>query len=272
VCAPAGPDHVLKQFGEHLERIEQEGSAQVNLAGRPFRIRKDFVDDARNHDLGDRLRKLRRALLVMHAPGDRIVGIHNAEAIYSAALHPKSFVSLDDADHLLSRKRDAEYAARVIAAWAGRFVEPETAPTPEGALVTGRTEDDFLCRVQAGPHEMVADEPRNSGGGDQGPDPYALLASSLGACTVMTLNMYARHKELPVERVTCEVRHRKVHAQDCDECESKEGKVDELVRTIGIEGDLTAEQRERMLSIASRCPVHQTLHNEIRVQDELVGE
>ena len=270
LSAPAGPDHVLKQFGEDLERIEQNGSARVNLAGRPFQIRKDFVDDARNHDLGERLRGLRRALLVMHAPGDQIVDIHNAEEIYSAARHPKSFVSLDNADHLLSRKQDADYAARVIAAWAGRFVERESTPEPEGALVTGRTEDDFLCRVQAGPHEMIADEPRSSGGGDRGPDPYGLLASSLGACTVMTINMYARHKELPVERVSCEVRHRKVHAEDCEECETQSGKVDELVRYISIEGDVNEEQRQRMLQIAGRCPVHQTLRSEIRMHDELM--
>ncbi len=264
LAAPAGPDHVLKQFGEHLETIEETGSAQVNLAGRPFCIRKDFIEDARQHDLGERLRKLRRALLVMHAPRDEIVSIENAEKIFTAALHPKSFVSLDGADHLLSRKQDAEYAAEVISAWAERFMEPEPIDEPEGVRVSGRTDDDFLCRVQAGPHELVADEPRKAGGNDQGPDPYALLASALGACTVMTLNMYARHKKLPVERVTCEVRHQKIHAEDCADCETASGKVDKLRRRITIEGDLTEEQRERMLSIADRCPVHRTLHGEIK--------
>jgi putative redox protein len=272
IGAPASPDHILKQFGEDLERIEENGSAQVNLAGRPFRIRKDFIDDARNHDLSERLHKLRRALLVMHAPHDTIVGIDNAEAIYTAALHPKSFISLDDADHLLSRRADAQYAAQVVAAWAARFLEPETTPAPESARVIGRTEDGFLCRVQAGPHELVADEPKASGGTDRGPDPYGLLASSLGACTVMTINMYARHKELPVERVTCEVSHRKIHAEDCEECETKSGKVDELVRHIWIEGDVTEEQRQRMLQIAGKCPVHQTLKNEIQMHDELMEE
>lgn len=267
LAAPSDPEHVLKQFGSDLEQIEQNGSATVNLAGRPFRIRKDFVDDARQHDLGERLHKLRRALLVMHSPRDQLVGIDNAEAIYRQALHPKSFVSLDDADHLLSRKRDAEYAAQVISAWAGRFIEPEEKPEADGAVVSGRTDDGFLCRVQAGPHEMIADEPRSAGGGDQGPDPYALLASSLGACTVMTLNMYARHKELPVERVTCEVHHRKIHAKDCDECEQKDGKVDEFKRIIHIEGDLSEEQEQRMRAMANRCPVHQSLHGTIRVVD-----
>lgn len=266
--APAGPDHVLKQFGENLEKIEQEGSAQVNLAGRPFCIRKDFIDDARQHDLGTRLRKLRRALLVMHAPEDDIVPINNAEKIYTAALHPKSFVGLDGADHLLSRKRDAEYAAQVIAAWAGRFLESEKTASPEGVRVSGLTQDQFLCRVQAGPHDLIADEPRAAGGDDQGPDPYRLLASALGACTVMTLNMYARHKELPVTRVSCEVYHQKIHAEDCETCETGSGKVDELRRRITIEGDLTDAQRERMLSIADRCPVHQTLDGEISMPKE----
>ncbi|MGM0449642.1 MAG: alpha/beta fold hydrolase [Pseudomonadota bacterium] len=270
IGAPSSPDHVLKQFGKDLERIEENGSAEVDLAGRPFRIRKDFIEDARNHDLKERLHKLRRALLVMHAPHDRTVSIENAEQIYTAALHPKSFISLDDADHLLSRRADAQYAAQVVAAWAARFLDPETNPTPEGARVTGRTDDGFLCRVQAGPHELVADEPKSSGGTNRGPDPYGLLASSLGACTVMTINMYARHKELPVERVICEVSHRKIHAEDCEECETGSGKVDELVRHITIEGDLTEDQRQRMLQIASRCPVHQTLKNEIRMHDELV--
>lgn len=269
IGAPASPDHILKQFGTDLERIEESGSAEVNLVNRPFRIRKDFIDDARSHDLTDRLHKLRRALLVMHSPHDGTVGIDNAEQIYTAAMHPKSFISLDNADHLLSRRSDAEYAAQVVSAWAARFLEPETTPAPEGARVTGRTEDGFLCRVQAGPHEMVADEPKSSGGTNRGPDPYGLLASSLGACTVMTINMYARHKELPVERVTCEVSHRKIHAADCEECETESGKVDELVRHITIEGDLTDEQRQRMLQIAGRCPVHQTLKSEIRMHDEL---
>ncbi len=265
IAAPASPEHVLKQFGDDLETIESRGSAEVELAGRTFRIRKDFIDDARDHKLAERLKRLRRAVLIMHSPNDVVVPVDNAEKIYRAAMHPKSFVSLDDADHLLSRPADATYAARVIAAWAGRFLEPLPAAASDGVRASGRTEDDFLCRVQAGEHALLADEPRANGGGDQGPDPYGYLASALGACTVMTLNMYARHKKLPVQRVSCEVRHRKVHASDCEDCESRQGKVDELLREIRIEGDLDAEQRQRMLEIADRCPVHRTLHNEIRV-------
>ncbi|MDX1589893.1 MAG: bifunctional alpha/beta hydrolase/OsmC family protein [Oleiphilaceae bacterium] len=261
--APSSPDHVLRQFGKHLETIEEKGSAEVDLAGRPFHIRKDFIDDLRHQDLAGRLRKLRRALLVMHAPGDKIVSVDNAQEIFTAALHPKSFVSLDDADHLLSRSADAHYAGQVIAAWAGRFLTPEKPRPADGARVSGRTADGFLCRVQAGPHELLADEPRSAGGSDQGPDPYGLLASSLASCTVMTLNIYARHKGLAVDRVVCEVRHSKIHAEDCEDCESRDGKADELRRHIHIEGDLTESERERMMAMAERCPVHRTLSGEI---------
>ncbi|MDT8437442.1 MAG: alpha/beta fold hydrolase [Wenzhouxiangellaceae bacterium] len=268
--APADPEHVLKQMGSDLERIERDGSAEVQLAGRPFRIRRDFVEDARSHSLNERLRKLRRALLVMHAPGDRTVGIENAQQIFAAALHPKSFVSLDDADHLLSAERDSRYAGSVIATWASRFLEL-TAPEPvTGARVIGRTADRFLCAVQAGPHALLADEPEHNGGTNLGPDPYQYLASALGSCTVMTLNMYARHKGIAVERVSCEVTHDRVHAEDCSDCEKTAGKVDRLVRRIRIEGDLDQAQRQRMLEIADRCPVHRTLENEIRVESELI--
>src|SRR6056297_1658895 len=269
LAAPSSADHILKQFGEDLETIESEGSAEVQLAGRPFRIRKDFVDDARSHALEDRLRKLRRALLVLHSPVDKTVGIENAQEIFAAALHPKSFVSLDNADHLMSDEADSRYAGRVISAWAGRFLEMDAAEPVEGARVSGRTADKFLCRVQAGRHELLADEPERHGGEDQGPDPYRYLAGALGTCTVMTLNMYARHKKLDVDRVICQVTHDRVHADDCVDCEDDNRKVDRLTRVIEIEGDLDPEQRARMLEIADRCPVHRTLENEIRVESRL---
>ena len=269
LAAPSSPAHVLKQFGDDLKAIEEEGSAEVELAGRSFKIRRDFVDDARQHSLEQRLAKLGRALLVLHSPVDSVVSIDNAREIYAAAKHPKSFVSLDDADHLLSNQRDAEYAAEVIAVWARRFLQTELPGPVKGAHVAGRTGDKFLCRVQAGRHELMADEPASSGGGDQGPDPYGYLAAALGSCTVMTLNMYARHKGLAVERVSCDVSHQRIHADDCDDCERDGGKVDVFERVIEIEGDLSPEQRERMLQIADRCPVHKTLENEIKVRSRL---
>lgn len=269
IAAPASADHILKQFGDQIDTIETEGSAEVRLAGRPFRIRKDFVDDARSHSIDERLRNLRRALLILHSPIDKVVSIENAQKIFAAALHPKSFVSLDHADHLLSSEADSNYAGQIISSWAGKFLEFKT-PDPAGNVeVTGRTLDRFLCRVQAGGHSLLADEPTQNGGKDLGPDPYEYLASALGTCTVMTLNMYARHKKLPVERVRCEVSHDRIHADDCEECEKNSGKIDRLTRVITVEGDLDEDQRDRMLEIADRCPVHRTLENEIRVESRL---
>lgn len=269
LAAPADAAHVLNQFGDDLETIERDGSAEVQLAGRPFRIRKDFVDDARRNSLDDRLHNLRKALLVMHSPVDATVSVDNAQKIFTTALHPKSFVSLDNADHLLSDEADARYAGAVISAWSRRFLEASDPEAAENTVVYGRTEDGFLCRVQAGRHGLLADEPVKQKGSDLGPDPYKYLAAALGTCTVMTLNMYARHKKLAVERVSCEVSHDRIHAEDCDDCEKSAGKVDRLVRVIALEGELTDEERQRMLEIADRCPVHRTLENEIRVESSL---
>ncbi len=264
--SPATPDHVLRHFGDKLETIQESGSAEVLLAGRPFRIRRDFIEDARNHRLGDRLSRLRRALLVLHSPVDEIVAVDNAQEIFASAFHPKSFVSLDDADHLLSREGDSRYAGRVIAAWASRFLKLDEPEPQAGVRVTGRTDDGFLCGVQSGPHLLVGDEPESAGGADQGPSPYDYLAAALGTCTVMTLNMYARHKNLPVERVECRVTHGKAHARDCADCETTAGKVDEFTREIRIEGPLEESQRKRMLEIAERFPVHRTLEGEIKIR------
>lgn len=208
-------------------------------------------------------------MLVLHSPVDKIVGIENAQKIFAAAMHPKSFVSLDKADHLLSDEADSRYAGAVISTWASRFLELQPPHPIENVQVAGRTADKFLCRVQAGRHSLLADEPAANGGDDLGPDPYKYLAGALGTCTVMTLNMYARHKKLAVERVTCEVSHDRVHADDCSECEKTSGKIDRLTRVITIEGDLNEDQRSRMLEIADRCPVHRTLENEIRVESRL---
>lgn len=269
VAAPSSPDNVLKHFDEKLEEIAEIGSAEVELAGRSFRIRRDFVEDAREHDLPERVGNLRRPILVLHSPLDRVVSVDHAQRIFTAAHHPKSFVSLDKADHLLSRAEDAHYAAGVIAAWAGRFLEIDSTEEVDGVLVGGRTADNFVCRIQAGKHPLIADEPRSNGGRDLGPDPYAFLASALGSCTVMTLNMYARHKKLAVEHVSCRVTHDRIHADDCQECETRSGKVDVFRREIRIEGEIDQEQRERMLEIAERCPVHRTLESEIVIESVL---
>lgn len=269
LAAPASAEHVLEHFADSMETIEKKGSAEVQLAGQPFRIRRDFVEDVRGHSLEERLRKLRRALLVMHAPGDVTVSVDNAQKIFAAALHPKSFISLDDADHLLSKDADSRYAGQLIAAWASRFLETIRPLPVDEVTVAGRVEDGFTCRVRAGAHALLADEPRDVGGRDLGPDPYAFLAASLGACTVMTLNMYARHKKLAAERVHCTVSHARIHEKDCEGCEEGEDKIHQLSRVIEIEGELTDEERERMLEIAERCPVHKTLENRITIRSRL---
>lgn len=269
IAAPSSPDNVLKHFDEQLDEIADNGSAEVELAGRSFRIRRDFVEDAREHDLPERVGNLRKPILVLHSPLDRVVSVDHAQRIFTAAHHPKSFVSLDKADHLLSRAEDAHYAAGVIAAWAGRFLDIDRPEEVDGVLVGGRPADNFVCRVQAGQHPLIADEPRSNGGRDLGPDPYAFLASALGSCTVMTLNMYARHKKLAVEHVSCRVTHDRIHADDCQECETRSGKVDVFRREIRIEGEIDQEQRERMLEIADRCPVHRTLESEIVIESVL---
>ena len=216
--------------------------------------------------------KLHKALLVMHAPTDDTVGIDNATRIFVAAKHPKSFVSLADADHLLTNKNDAAYVADVIAAWATRYLDPAV---PEQAAVAGEAPRNVVVRetrnskfqqtIATGPHRLLADEPVAAGGEDTGPGPYDFLLAGLGACTSMTMRMYADRKSLPLERVTVTLRHNKIHAEDCAECETKAGMLDQIDRVIAMEGALDAEQRKKLMEIADKCPVHRTLTSEIRI-------
>ena len=276
IGSPADAGPVLHLLDDDLAVIEERGEAVVTLAGREFRIRKDFVDDVRSQSVRDGIRGLRKALLVMHSPVDQVVPVEEAANIYRSALHPKSYVSLDDADHLLSRARDSRYAGHVLAAWASRFIhdpddEVEPAVYHTGhVVVSGRPEDIFRVSINADGHRLPGDEPEKYGGTDSGPSPYDLLSAALASCTVMTLNMYARRKRLPLESVRVDVQHGKIHAEDCLDCESEKGKIDRFVRMIHLQGDLTAEQRQRMLEIADRCPVHRTLHGEIDIRSRLV--
>lgn len=276
IGAPADPVHVTEQLGAAIERIEREGEAEVSLGGRPFRIRKQFIDDlhaqAQSHAIAD----LHAALMVMHAPRDAYVGIDNARLIFDAARHPKSFVSLDTADHLLSDHADAIYVAGVLAAWAERYVaggdaDNQAGPEPDiaGVLVSETGEGKFQQEVRTGGHCLIADEPVAAGGDDTGPSPYDLLSAALGTCTAMTLRMYADFKKLPLDHVAVRVSHDRIHAEDCADCETREGRIDRFSRAIALTGDLTDAQRTRLLEIADRCPVHRTLHSEVVIETAL---
>ncbi|HJL47811.1 MAG TPA: alpha/beta fold hydrolase, partial [Polyangiaceae bacterium LLY-WYZ-15_(1-7)] len=233
IGAPADPEHVEKLLAGSKDEIEKEGEAEVKIAGRRFRIRKQFLDDLREHCSAERIAKIGRALLLFHSPQDNVVGIENAKAIYQAARHPKSFVSLDGADHLLSNPADAGYVANVLAAWAERYVPMATAEVEEGyVVVEGR--QGLQQHVQAGPHAFLADEPKSVGGTATGPTPYDLLLAALGSCTTMTLRMYANHKKWPLEAVRVTLQHERRHAEDCDDCEKTGKKIDVLTRRIEI--------------------------------------
>lgn len=274
IGSPSEPAHVARMFSGSRDELTKHGEATVNLGGRPFLMKQQFLDDLEQQDLRSSIGSLRKALLVMHAPLDNIVEIDNASALFAAAKHPKSFVSLDDADHLLSHEADSKYAGRVLAAWASRYlpeaVAADTADANAGLVSAQTWLGGFRTEVQLGNHHLVADEPRAVGGTDLGPTPYDLLSAALATCTSMTLRMYANHKKLKLESATVTVAHNKIHAKDCEDCEAADGKIDEFRRTIALEGELSNEQRERMLEIADRCPVHRTLHSETKVRSTLV--
>ncbi|MBV6638152.1 MAG: OsmC family protein [Mameliella sp.] len=273
IGAPFDPDHVTHNFADALDRIEEEGQAQVDLGGRPVTIGRDFVRDVKAQELEPVIGSLKKALLVLHAPRDAVVDISNATRIFSAAKHPKSFVTLDDSDHLVSSPADAEYVAEVIAAWADRYLDlPAPAPpigAPEGVVrVTEAAADGFLQDIQNGPHHhALADEPEAYGGSNRGMSPYGFLSAGLGACTSMTIRMYARRKGWPLTGISVDVTHDKVHAQDAGT--SATTRVDRFVRRITLVGDLDADQRARLLEIADKCPVHKTLEQGAEIETEL---
>jgi uncharacterized OsmC-like protein/fermentation-respiration switch protein FrsA (DUF1100 family) len=271
IAAPSDPAHVTGLFKEHIDDIKKHGKVEVSLAGRPFTITREFLDDITEHGLMARVTLLRKALLVMHSPTDDTVGIDNATRIFLSAKHPKSFVSLADADHLLSQRRDSTYAADVIAAWAERYVDlaaPQAADLPEAprqVVVRETRASKFQQTVSVGPHRLIADEPKAAGGDDTGPGPYDFLLAGLGACTSMTMRLYADRKSLPLDRVTVTLKHNKIHAEDCAECDTREGMLDQIDRVIAMEGALDPDQRKRLMEIADKCPVHRTLKSEIRI-------
>lgn len=265
IGAPFDPWHASHLLEGSREEIEASGEATVHIGGRPFRVRKQLLDDLRAGTLEEDLRELRRPLLVFHSPLDQTVGIENAAEIFQAARHPKSFVTLDRADHLLSDERDSRYVGMVLASWASRYLpHPEPARTEaeliaDNRVVTRTGPRGFRTEVMVRGHGSVADEPAAVGGEDAGPTPYDLLLSALGACTGMTLRMYADRKGWPLEDVTVRLRHEKIHAVDEAHCEDGEARLDRVEREVVVAGPLDPEQRTRLMEIADRCPVHRTL-------------
>jgi uncharacterized OsmC-like protein/pimeloyl-ACP methyl ester carboxylesterase len=272
INAPADPAHVTGLLGDQVSNIQLQGEVEVTLGGRKFKVRRAFLDDIAEQMLTTRIGALHKALLIFHSPTDEIVGIDNASHIFLAAKHPKSFISLPGADHLVSRPSDAAYVAGVIAAWAERYLDmaPDQVLDPdtqEGTVLVRETGGGkFQQEIVSGPHRLLADEPVKAGGLDSGPGPYDLLLAALGACTSMTVRLYADLKQIPLSRTVVRLRHQKIYAKDCAECETKEGKIDHIDRAITFEGDLTAEQRARLIEIADKCPVHRTLESEINIR------
>jgi putative redox protein len=279
IAAPSDPIHVTGLFRDQIPEINANGESEVVLAGRPFRVRREFLEDLAGQRLIERIAELRKALLVFHAPTDESVGIDNASRIFTAAKHPKSFISLADADHLLSRKSDAVYVGSVIAAWAERYLgyaapvhataDAASSVGAGGVVVAENGRGTLQQDVTVGRHRLIADEPVSAHGLDGGPDPYGYLLTALGACTSMTLRLYANRKSLPVRRISVALKHSRIHAADCETCEVKEGMLDQIDRTVTIEGDLDDGTRARLLEIAEKCPVHRTLTSEVIILSKL---
>lgn len=278
IGAPADPAHVRHLVSSAEEEIEREGEAVVSISGRDFRIRKQFLDDLEEQPGEELVRSLRRALLIMHSPIDEVVAVDNAARLYKAAKHPKSYISLDDADHLLTKSEDSEYVAGVLTAWASRYLDLSDEPDDIESL---QLKDRAVTRTEAGTfytdiairhHSLVADEPKSVGGDDLGPTPYDYLLAGLGSCTSMTLQMYAGRKEWPLAEARVRLKHRRMHAKDCETCTDEDPRLDIIDREVELIGPLDAEQRARLLEIADRCPVHRTLEAGIRIETSEVAE
>lgn len=271
VGAPFDPNHVQHLLGEYKAEIEARGEAEVVLAGRPFTVKKQFLEDIRSQNLEGHLENLDKALLIMHSPQDLTVSIENAARLYHAARHPKSFISLDGADHLLSGSRHSRYAGQLIASWSECYIDkPEQEKLKAEKQIAVRLGDTgYTTDVMVRHHSLTADEPERVGGNDFGPSPYELLSAGLGACTAMTLQMYARRKKWDLQEVTVHIDHYKDYAKDLDHCEETDAKIDHFERVMELEGDLDEKQIRRLLEIANKCPVHRTLHNPVKITTHL---
>lgn len=264
IAAPAEPQHVTRHLRSSLNQIQERGKAEVLLAGRPFTIKKEFLDDLDGHNMEGIIRALDRALLVFHSPADTIVGAENAARIYELAQEPKNYISLDGADHLLSRAEDSQYVGSIIAAWAARYLgAPETVKretaAPQAQVIVRTGQARYHTEILAAGHSLVADEPESAGGTDTGPTPWGLLMAALGACTTITLRMYADRKEWPLQEIGVRLQHEKLKAVGQPKSGGEAPKTDEVRQTVELVGPLDAEQRQRLFEIAHRCPVHRAL-------------
>jgi uncharacterized OsmC-like protein/esterase/lipase len=274
IAAPATAEHIQHILSDKKDAIFDENKAQVEIAGRKFNIKKQFLIDIANYNSLDHIANINKALLIFHSPVDAIVSIDEAAKIYTAAKHPKSFISLDKADHLLSDKRDANYVAEIIVSWTSRFLKSDdidTIPLVDPGHVLVREQNQLFTReILAGNHQFISDEPLSIGGSDPGPNPYELLLSALGSCTSMTLRMYANRKKISLDNILVNLTHNRIHGEDCNDCETNTGMIDIIVRKIVLDGNLTTEENDKLLEIADKCPVHKTLLNEIVIKTKLV--
>ena len=273
IGTPSAPQHVMNLLKSSIEEIEEKGVAEVNIGGRPFTVKKEFIDDLDNQNLLGIVKDMRKSFLFLHSPQDMIVGIENAAELYQAVKHPKSFISLDGADHLLSNEKDACYAGDVIANWAKRYIEipePKELSTKSHIVAYLDTNEKFTTHIKADQHSLIADEPKSFGGNDFGASPYQLIASGLAACTVMTLRMYAERKKWDLQEVYCHIRHDKTHLEDCRDCENPKSKIDKFTRELELIGNLDDEQKQRLLEIADKCPVHRTLESIVQIETRMI--
>ncbi|MEK6685390.1 MAG: bifunctional alpha/beta hydrolase/OsmC family protein [Pseudomonadota bacterium] len=279
IGAPATAAHVKHLFADSVHALMDKQTVQVELGGRSFNIQRQFIDDLEKYNSVAHIKALRKALLIFHSPLDQVVSIDEAARIYTAAKHPKSFVSLDQADHLLSNPEDSRYVAEVLSAWAGRYLKTDRMPAKKedaemqivepGSVIVRERDKKFTREILAGHHHLISDEPVAMGGADLGLNPYELLLAALGSCTSMTLRMYANHKQIDLQDIQVKLHHTRIHAEDCAACEAQAPFIDRITRSIQLIGHLNDQQRIRLLEIANQCPVHKTLRNQMDIKTKL---